>query len=103
MNDSKFHTMCMKSPGSFPSSLLDTHPIWSNITCTVSIVGETTTPTIEENWTAATVTSWLIVDGYNTHLVQKTQATFARIFKTVTDPDLAACFKQFTKTWGDLE
>ena len=94
----------MQSTGSFPSALPDTLIISSNIALPVNSGGvEDPPPTVGKNGTAATVTSYFTVVGCTFNPFHKTQATFAGLSNTVTFPDLAACFDQLDKTWGDLK
>ena len=60
---SKFHTKCIKIPGSFPSSLPDTHPIWAKINRPVGSVEAPYPSTVGLNGTAATYDSSLTVYG----------------------------------------
>ena len=65
--------------------------------------GGSPTPTIRSNDTDYTDTSSLIVYGGAYNLIHKIQTTFSGLSKTVTDPDIAACFYQLSNTWGYLK
>ena len=82
----------MKIPGSFPSALPHIHPIWAYISCPVSSGGAPPPPNTRSNFTSGTVPLLLTVDGGNSNLVHKIQATFAGLYKTVNDPYIAAYF-----------
>ena len=95
---SKFPTKCIKTPGSFPSALLDTHPILANINNPYSSGGAPPTFTVRANVTSATATSSLTFDGGTDNLIQKMQAKFVWLSKTVTDLDIDAYFEQLNNT-----
>ncbi len=100
-HSTKFHGSFMSAPHCFPANLPDTHPIWAKVSKAAHGKEGTGVPPPPASGALGALQGGT-GDGLVKSLASRTQAVFAEMAKTVSDPDVASTFEKLDKVWGSL-
>ncbi len=99
-HSTRFHGAWMQAPQCYPTNLPNTHPIWAKMS---KPNGGTAPPppTLPAGGSNGGMAGAAVGggDGLVKQLASRTQAVFAEMAKTVSDPDVASAFEKLDKVW----